>query len=215
MRSSGWRGAKRVGPALREQALVALAALGLQQRVLQPRARVVDVEVGGHDVVVAGEHHRMAARLAAPPRARSAARTTRACSRTWGRAAGCRWAGRGSRRRCRRPPPRCSGSGRRRDRPAARAGSRSAPRPWRGSRRRSTSAGRARSRRSPPRGSPRWETPSSAFSSCRQATSGDSCSSHWSRWGRRERMPLTLKVAIFIVRAAPPQKSEPSLRVKR
>ena len=55
--------AQRVGPALREQAPVALAALGLQQRVLEPRARVVDVEVRRHDVVVAREDHGSAARV--------------------------------------------------------------------------------------------------------------------------------------------------------
>src|ERR1700687_4551271 len=41
---------------------------------------------------------------------------------------------------------------------------------------------------------------SSAFNSCRQTMSGDSFSSHNSRWGRCGRMPLTLKVASFIAR---------------
>src|SRR5690606_15185515 len=54
-------GAQGIGPALGKQALVALAAFRLQQRVLGPGAWVVDVLVGGHHVVVAGQHHRMAA----------------------------------------------------------------------------------------------------------------------------------------------------------
>ncbi len=52
--------AQRIGPALCQQAAVAFPALGLQQRVLEPRARVVDVLVGRHHVEVAGQHHRMA-----------------------------------------------------------------------------------------------------------------------------------------------------------
>src|SRR2546428_533818 len=54
--------ADRIDPSLLQQPLVALAALGLQQRILAPGARVVDIEVRRHHVVVAREHHRMAAR---------------------------------------------------------------------------------------------------------------------------------------------------------
>ena len=97
-----------------------------------------------------------------------------------------------------RPPPRCSGCGCRPCRPAGRAGFRSGPCPSRGSRRRSTTAVRARSRHIPRRGFRRLgNAVSGAFSSCRHATSGASLSSHSSSAGRRERMPLTLKVAIL------------------
>ena len=36
-----------IGPALREEALVAVAGFGLEQCVFAPRTRVVDIEVGG------------------------------------------------------------------------------------------------------------------------------------------------------------------------
>src|SRR5689334_9228179 len=55
--------ADRVRPALGEEPPVALAALRLQQRVLLPRACVVDVEVGRHDVEVADERDRPAAAI--------------------------------------------------------------------------------------------------------------------------------------------------------
>ena len=50
----------RVRPALSEQPLVESARLGLQERVFKPGPRVVDVEVGGHHIVVADESDRMA-----------------------------------------------------------------------------------------------------------------------------------------------------------
>ena len=53
--------ADRVDPSLREQALIGIARLGLQQGILAPMLRVVDVEVSRHDVVVACEDHRLAA----------------------------------------------------------------------------------------------------------------------------------------------------------
>jgi hypothetical protein len=48
-----------VGPALFQQPLIRLARRGLQQGVLFPGRRVVDVEIGGHDIEVATEHHRL------------------------------------------------------------------------------------------------------------------------------------------------------------
>ncbi len=52
--------AQRVGPALLEQPLERGAAFRLHQRVVVVGARGVDVARLGHDVVVAGEHHRQA-----------------------------------------------------------------------------------------------------------------------------------------------------------
>ena len=100
---------------------IARAALGLQQRVLQPGPRVVDVEVGRHDVVVARRSPPAARRRERLRHAGSAARTRRACSRTSGPAADCRSAGRGRRRGRRRPRPRGSGCACRPGRRAARA----------------------------------------------------------------------------------------------
>ena len=53
--------AQGVGPALAQQALISGADLWLQQRVVGPRVRLIDVGLGGHDIVVAGQHHRRAA----------------------------------------------------------------------------------------------------------------------------------------------------------
>ena len=53
--------AQRVGPALRQQTPITFAAFGLQQRILEPRSRVVDVVVGRHHIEIARDHHRMAA----------------------------------------------------------------------------------------------------------------------------------------------------------
>ncbi|SPA54885.1 protein of unknown function [Cupriavidus taiwanensis] len=53
--------AQRIGPALRQQACVGIAAFRLQQGILAPGTRVVDVLVGRHHVVVTGQHHRVAA----------------------------------------------------------------------------------------------------------------------------------------------------------
>ncbi len=53
--------AQGIDPSLLEQAPITGAAFGLQQRVLEPGARVIDVLVGRHHVVVAGQHDRMAA----------------------------------------------------------------------------------------------------------------------------------------------------------
>src|SRR4029079_12170753 len=50
--------AQRIGPALRQQPLVRRAWRRLEQRVLLPRFRIVDVEVRRYDVVVAGENDR-------------------------------------------------------------------------------------------------------------------------------------------------------------
>ena len=48
--------ANRIGPALREQALIAFARFGLQQRVFSPRTRIINIEIRRHDIVIAGEH---------------------------------------------------------------------------------------------------------------------------------------------------------------
>ena len=50
--------AQRVGPALVEQPEEGRAHLGREQRVVEPALGLVDVELGRHDVEVAGEHHR-------------------------------------------------------------------------------------------------------------------------------------------------------------
>jgi hypothetical protein len=53
--------ADRVGPALLEQAGVERADLRREQGIVLPPLGPVDVEVGGHDVVVARQHHGRAA----------------------------------------------------------------------------------------------------------------------------------------------------------
>ncbi|MNE87756.1 hypothetical protein D3C80_1849930 [compost metagenome] len=52
-----------IGPALVQQTLITLAALGLQQGILEPGTRVIDIEVGGNHIVVTGQHHWMLAAL--------------------------------------------------------------------------------------------------------------------------------------------------------
>ncbi len=51
-----------VGPALREKPAIGLAHLGAEERVVDPARRRVDVELGRHDVVIAGQQDRRAAR---------------------------------------------------------------------------------------------------------------------------------------------------------
>ena len=68
----------------------ARAAFRLDQRVLVIGLGRIDIAVGRHDIVVAGQHHRHTRRLELAPHARSAARSRRACSRISARAAGCR-----------------------------------------------------------------------------------------------------------------------------
>jgi hypothetical protein len=58
--------AQRVGPALLDETAVGVAHFGSEERVIDPALRLVDVEVGRHDVVVAGEHDRRAAVQQAP-----------------------------------------------------------------------------------------------------------------------------------------------------
>ena len=62
--------ADRIGPALLENALERGAAFRLDQRILGVGFRRIDIEVGRHDVVVAGEHdrHARAMELARMPR---------------------------------------------------------------------------------------------------------------------------------------------------
>jgi hypothetical protein len=55
--------ADRVGPALPKQPLERRAALGLHQSVVRPILRLVDVEVGRDDIVVAGQHDRLIERV--------------------------------------------------------------------------------------------------------------------------------------------------------
>ena len=170
----------------------------LDQRVVVVGAGRIDVARLGHDVVVAGEHHRRAGRqqvrrvqpqplvpgelvVELRPRLRVAVRRVErgdehAADRRLDVAA-------------LRVAP-----GRR----AARRGSGPARRRARGSRRRSSSPARARPRRSPPPRSPRAGTAASvAFSSCRQTTSGSAASSQPSRFASRLTTPLMLKVAIL------------------
>src|SRR6185295_12262030 len=55
--------AQRIDPALREQPLICVARLRLQQRIFLPALRIVDVEVRRDDVVVAEQHDRLARRI--------------------------------------------------------------------------------------------------------------------------------------------------------
>ena len=66
---------QRVGPALLHKAAICVPYLGPEQRVIDPSLRRIDVEIGRHDVVIAGEHHRLAGREQARCR-RSARRTS-------------------------------------------------------------------------------------------------------------------------------------------
>src|SRR6202041_474730 len=50
--------ADRITPALRYQRLERRAALGLDQRVLVPRPRRIDIKFGGRDIVVARQYDR-------------------------------------------------------------------------------------------------------------------------------------------------------------
>ncbi len=51
----------RVDRALRDKTAIGLPDLRPEERVIEPSFRRVDVEIGRHDVVVAGEHDRLAA----------------------------------------------------------------------------------------------------------------------------------------------------------
>ena len=195
--------ADRVGPALRRAGAGSAARLsGCSSASSRHDVGLVDVE---------SRSAPRCSRRPAPPagrcrssaaRARSGARTRRACSRTSGPAAGCRWAGRGRRRARRRPPPRGSGCACRRvaGQAAARLDRRRAARQDRDAV--AATSGRARSRRSRRRADRRRRegrrrAPSAPAGRRRRAATS---SSHSSRRGRRPLMPLTLKVAIFIRR---------------
>jgi len=52
---------QRIGPALGHEASIGVADFRAEQGVVYPSLRLADVEIGGHDVVVAGEHDRRAA----------------------------------------------------------------------------------------------------------------------------------------------------------
>ena len=185
--------AERVGPALANKPAVRLAHLRPKQRIVHPALRLVDVEIGRHHVVIAGKHDGCRRTREARRRARSNARTSGACTRTWGRARDCRWAGRGSRSPCRSPWPRCSGCGCRRDRRADRAVFQPGRCRGPGWRRRSSFSAHARWRHSRPR---EWRAAGNfscgAFSSCRQTMSGAASSSQRSNTGSRPFTPFTL-----------------------
>jgi hypothetical protein len=51
-----------VGPTLGDKQVVRFPHLGPEQRAIDPSFRRVDVEIGRHDIVVAGEHNRPAGR---------------------------------------------------------------------------------------------------------------------------------------------------------
>ena len=185
----------------------------MQQGVLLLVVPGIDVGLGRHDVVVAGENDRHAGRhqlRGMGDQALEPGELVVELGPGPGIAVG--QVQRGDQER-RRPPPRCSGPACRRDRRAARGGS---GRGWRrgpGWRRRSSSSGpatrrRSRQPRAPRAGSALW----SAFSSCRQTTSGRSASSHRSRLGSRVLTPLTLKVAILIAGGPSPDRASRSPR---
>src|SRR5260370_41119950 len=48
---------QRIGPALSDEALIGVADFRAEQSIVYPSLRLVNVEIGGHDVVVAGEHN--------------------------------------------------------------------------------------------------------------------------------------------------------------
>ena len=60
---------QRVGPALRDKAAISIPYLRPEECVIHPSLRRVDVEIGRHDVEVAGQNGRRAAdvRLRADP----------------------------------------------------------------------------------------------------------------------------------------------------
>ncbi len=51
-----------VGPALLDESAIGVAHFRPEQRVIDPALRRVDIEIGRHHVVVAGEHDRRAGR---------------------------------------------------------------------------------------------------------------------------------------------------------
>jgi hypothetical protein len=51
---------QRVGPALLDKAAIGLPHLGPEQRVIDPSLRRINIEIGRHDIVIAGEHDRLA-----------------------------------------------------------------------------------------------------------------------------------------------------------
>ncbi len=53
--------AERISPSLLNEATIGVTRLGREQRVVEPALRLVDVEVGRHDVVNTGEDDRRAA----------------------------------------------------------------------------------------------------------------------------------------------------------
>ena len=53
---------QRIGPALLYKTAIGIPHLGAEQRVIDPALRRVDIEIGGHDVVIAGEHDRLTGR---------------------------------------------------------------------------------------------------------------------------------------------------------
>src|SRR5215468_5988596 len=56
------QGPQRVSPALRDKAAIGLPHLRAKQCVIDPSFRRINVEIGRHDIEVAGEHDRLAGR---------------------------------------------------------------------------------------------------------------------------------------------------------
>jgi hypothetical protein len=130
-------GPQPVGPALRDQEAIGGAHLRPEQGVIDPALRRVNVEIGRHDVEVAGENGRRAAVQEAFGVARQPFEPAQLVIESG-----------------RRSPLRCSGCACRRDRPASRGGSPPARLPGRQSPLRSSFSARARPRRSRRPGSP-------------------------------------------------------------
>ena len=89
------------------------AAFRLEERVLRIGRGGIDVAVRRHDIVVARKHDRDVRAVELLRHGLRAASSTRACTRIWGRAAGCRSAHTARRSARRARPPRCSGFPRR------------------------------------------------------------------------------------------------------
>jgi hypothetical protein len=59
----GMKRANRIGPTLRQQALIRSAAVGLQKGVMIPGLRLVDVEVCRHNIIISRQNDRRSGRV--------------------------------------------------------------------------------------------------------------------------------------------------------
>lgn len=50
-------GAQGVGPALRQEPEIVGLGFRREQGIVEPTLRLIDVQIGGHDIEVPGEHH--------------------------------------------------------------------------------------------------------------------------------------------------------------